>query len=467
MLWFPAHRSAHHDLRETGRITTSNEDVNRLISNIIWGQRSNYLSIPTDCPQRDERLGWTGDTQLFCNTAAYNADVRLFFHKWLQDLRDCQRKDGAYRNLVPPSHMAETVYGVTAWADAGITIPYIIWKMYGDTDIIREHYASMERYMSWISTRELAGPVDKYGDWLAYEPTSGSLISVAYYAYDAQLMSLMSKIIGKKDRAEHYSQLFDRIRHHFRSIYCDMNGYLLPENRTQTAYLLALKFDLLDADVRLEAVHQLREKIIANDYTLSTGFVGTCILNQVLADMGENDLAYSLLLQTKDPSWLYSVHQGATTIWERWNSYTHAHGFGNKDMNSFNHYAYGAVAEWMYRHIAGIECDEAHAGFTHVILQPKPDTRTADELPEGQENIKWVKASFEAPTGLIRSEWSMEDGFVYETELSVGATLYLPILTSGDTFIQNGELHRFDEYERDGKCIIIPLSAGKYRFEEK
>ncbi len=454
------------DLRETGNIITSNAEVNRLFSNILWGQRSNYLSIPTDCPQRDERLGWTGDTQLFCNTAAYNADVRLFFHKWLCDLRDCQQSDGAYRNLVPPSHMAETIFGATAWADAGITVPYVIWKMYGDTDIIREHYDSMERYMAWLESRGFAGPICRYGDWLAYEPTDAELVSVAYYAYDASLMASMCRVIGKAERADRYTKLFGSIKAHFISLFCDGDGYLLPQHRTQTAFLMALKFDLLPQAVRAESVRLLKEKIIDNRYMLSTGFIGTCILNQVLADNGENNLAYSLLLQTKDPSWLYSVHQGATTIWERWNSYTIERGFGNPDMNSFNHYAYGAVAEWMYRHMAGIECDESSAGFTHVILQPKPDTRTDGEIPEGQERITHVKAYFDAPTGRIRSEWSLEDGFEYTAEVPVGATLYLPVLY-GDTFTVNGDKHRFDEYKRDGNCVVIPLNAGKYTFIQK
>ncbi|PWM35999.1 MAG: alpha-rhamnosidase, partial [Oscillospiraceae bacterium] len=393
--------------RETGHMETSNADVNRLISNVLWGQRGNYLSVPTDCPQRDERLGWTGDTQAFCCTAAYNADVDGFFHKWLQDARDSQAENGMYPDVIPKVRVVG--WGGAAWSDAGIIVPYTMWKMYADTDIIREHYASMERYMDWLATTELSGPNATYGDWLAYEPTDARYISVAYYALDARYMAAMSRAIDRADRAAHYDSLFEQVCDHFRRIYCNAEGDLNPEVRTQTGYLLALRNDLLLPERRPAAVAALKQKIIDNGYKLSTGFVGSCILNEVLAEFGENDLAYSLLLQTENPSWLYSVHQGATTIWERWNSYTKATGFGDVGMNSFNHYAYGAVQEWMYRHIAGIETTEQAPGFAHPILQPKPDTRSAEEIPAGQEKITWVRTSFASPVGLIESAWDMTD----------------------------------------------------------
>ena len=373
----PVIGSATH---ETGKMETSHAVVNQLISNIIWGQRGNYLSVPTDCPQRDERLGWTGDTQAFCCTAAYNANVDGFFHKWLQDARDSQNPDGVYPDVIPTVRVVG--FGGAAWSDAGIIVPYTMWKMYADTSIIEEHYASMERYMDWLERANMNAPNPHYGDWLAYEGTDARLICVAYYALDCMYMEAMSRAIGKEDRAEHYKATYAKVRAHFRSLYCDENGELNPENRTQCGYLLALRIGLLDEDKRPAAVAALKQKIIDNGYKLSTGFVGTCILNEVLAEFGENNLAYSLLLQTENPSWLYSIYQGATTIWERWNSYTKATGFGNVAMNSFNHYAYGAIQEWMYRHIAGIETTEAAPGFAHPILQPKPDTRTPEEIPD-------------------------------------------------------------------------------------
>ncbi len=453
--------------RETGHMETSNADVNRLISNVLWGQRGNYLSVPTDCPQRDERLGWTGDTQAFCCTAAYNADVDGFFHKWLQDARDSQAENGMYPDVIPKVRVVG--WGGAAWGDAGIIVPYTMWKMYADTDIIREHYASMERYMDWLATTDLSGPNATYGDWLAYEPTDARYISVAYYALDARYMAAMSRAIDRADRAAHYDSLFEQVLDHFRRIYCNAEGDLNPEVRTQTGYLLALRNDLLLPERRPAAVAALKQKIIDNGYKLSTGFVGSCILNEVLAEFGENDLAYSLLLQTENPSWLYSVHQGATTIWERWNSYTKATGFGDVGMNSFNHYAYGAVQEWMYRHIAGIETTEQAPGFAHPILQPKPDTRSAEEIPAGQEKITWVRTSFASPVGLIESAWDMTDGFTYTCRVPVAATLHLPLIGNAETLVINGVAHKPDEFRLCpiGKGVTIELAPGAYTFEQK
>lgn len=453
--------------RETGHMETSNADVNRLISNVLWGQRGNYLSVPTDCPQRDERLGWTGDTQAFCCTAAYNADVDGFFHKWLQDARDSQAENGMYPDVIPKVRVVG--WGGAAWSDAGIIVPYTMWKMYADTDIIREHYASMERYMDWLATTDLSGPNATYGDWLAYEPTDARYISVAYYALDARYMAAMSRAIDRADRAAHYDSLFEQVCDHFRRIYCNAEGDLNPEVRTQTGYLLALRNDLLLPERRPAAVAALKQKIIDNGYKLSTGFVGSCILNEVLAEFGENDLAYSLLLQTENPSWLYSVHQGATTIWERWNSYTKATGFGDVGMNSFNHYAYGAVQEWMYRHIAGIETTEQAPGFAHPILQPKPDTRSAEEIPAGQEKITWVRTSFASPVGLIESAWDMTDGFTYTCRVPVAATLHLPLIGNAETLVVNGVAHKPDEFRLCpvGKGVTIELAPGAYTFEQK
>lgn len=453
--------------RETGHMETSNADVNRLISNVLWGQRGNYLSVPTDCPQRDERLGWTGDTQAFCCTAAYNADVDGFFHKWLQDARDSQAENGMYPDVIPKVRVVG--WGGAAWSDAGIIVPYTMWKMYADTDIIREHYASMERYMDWLATTDLSGPNATYGDWLAYEPTDARYISVAYYALDARYMAAMSRAIDRADRAAHYDSLFEQVCDHFRRIYCNAEGDLNPEVRTQTGYLLALRNDLLLPERRPAAVAALKQKIIDNGYKLSTGFVGSCILNEVLAEFGENDLAYSLLLQTENPSWLYSVHQGATTIWERWNSYTKATGFGDVGMNSFNHYAYGAVQEWMYRHIAGIETTEQAPGFAHPILQPKPDTRSAEEIPAGQEKITWVRTSFASPVGLIESAWDMTDGFTYTCRVPVAATLHLPLIGNAETLVVNGVAHKPDEFKLCpvGKGVTIELAPGAYTFEQK
>ena len=450
--------------KETGYIETSHKKVNKLISNIIWGQRGNYLTVPTDCPQRDERLGWTGDTQIFCNTAAYNADVDGFFKKWLRDARDSQSPEGMYPDVIPTVRVVG--FGGAAWADAGIVVPYVMLKMYNDTELVAEHFDSMEKYMGWLDSRGMEGPNPTYGDWLAYEPTDNRYIALAYYAYDAVMMSEMSAAIRKPVRAVHYAFLYKRIKDCFIERYCE-NGDLKPEYRTQTGYLLALMTGMLDGEHEKAAVKALHDKIVNNGYKLSTGFVGSGILNEILAENGECDLAYSLLLQTANPSWLYSVDQGATTIWERWNSYTIATGFGDVGMNSFNHYAYGSVQEWMYRHVAGIEADPEAYGFERVILQPTPDTRTPEETPEGQEKITWVKCHYDSRHGRIVSNWSTENGFVYEAETPVPATLYLPVLTRGDTFTVNGVEHKFSEFERKDNRAVITLAPGKYRFEQR
>lgn len=452
------------DTVETGSIETSHKKVNKLISNILWGQRGNYLTVPTDCPQRDERLGWTGDTQIFCNTAAYNADVDGFFRKWLRDARDSQSPEGMYPDVIP--HVRVVGFGGAAWADAGIVVPHVMLRMYDDRELVAEHWDSMEKYMGWLDSRGMEGPNPTYGDWLAYEPTDNKYISVAYYALDAQMMAEMAKAIGKNDRADHYAELYTRIRDHFRSVYFDENGDLLPDHRSQTCYLLAMMAGMYDEENRKAAVKALHDKIVANGHKLSTGFVGAGILNKILAEKGDCDLAYSLLLQTANPSWLYSVDQGATTIWERWNSYTIATGFGDVGMNSFNHYAYGSVEEWMYRFVAGIEVDPEAYGFERVILQPTPDTRKPGELPEGQEKITWVKAHYDSRHGRIESNWSTENGFVYDAVTPVPATLRLPVLTDGETFRVNGIEHKFSEFEQKDGRVIITLAPGAYEFEQ-
>ncbi len=444
-------------VRETGWLQTSDPEVNALISNILWGQRSNYLSVPTDCPQRDERLGWTGDTQIFCRTAAYNGDVYGFLRKWMQDMRDSQSEAGAYPDVAP--RVCAVGDGAAAWGDAGIIVPYTMYTMYGDMTIIEENFASMEKYMDFLASRGLEGPIPRYGDWLAYEPTDKAYISMVYYAYDARLMAEMADLLGRTDRAAYYRDLHGRIVEHFRARY-------MPEGEltetSQCAYLLALAHDLLPEDKRDAARRTLVQKIRDNGYRLSTGFVGTGCLCQTLAALGEHGLVYSLLLQTENPSWLYSVRQGATTVWERWNSYTLADGFGNVGMNSFNHYAYGCIGEWMYRWMAGI--DTAEPGFTHILLQPCPDLRTAGEIPAGQKPITHVKAAFDAPTGRIETAWDTEDAaytYRFVAEIPVPATLRLP-LAGKSGYVCNGISHTAEPAE-DG-CVRIELGDGKYEF---
>lgn len=458
------------DTKETGFIETSHKDINKLFSNVLWGQRGNYLSVPSDCPQRDETLGWTGDTQIFANTAAYNADVKGFFHKWLQDARDSQHESGAYTDVIPASRVITA--GGAGWSDAGIIVPYVIYTMYGDTDIIKECYESMYDYMSWLSTKGYEGPTQRYGDWLAYEPTDRRFVSIAYYAYDSLLFSKMNKAISETEgdlyhrRSVEYMELYNKVKKHFQSLYVDENGKLTQDS--QTAYLMALKFDLLPEECREKAIKVLDEKIKKNGYKLSTGFLGTGILTQTLSEVGLSNLAYSLLLQTEDPSWLYSVYQGATTVWERWNSYTLEKGFGDVGMNSFNHYAYGAVVEWMYKYMLGIVVDEDKPGFKHIILKPQPDLRTAEELPSGQENVRWARGEFDSVAGKIKVSWNIEESsFTYNVSIpkNTTATLYMPVFDDqAATILVNGEVMPVSDFRKENGLLVIPVVPGEFEF---
>jgi alpha-L-rhamnosidase len=402
------------DIRTTGHIETSNVEVNRLFDNVVRGLRGNYLSIPTDCPQRDERFGWTGDTQMFCGAAAYLADVDQFLNKWMMDLCDSQDEAGAYAFVAPRMFtVPQRSDGAAAWSDAGIIVPYKMWLMYGDTDILRNNFDSMERYMAFIKNdRGLDGPRPIYGDWLCYEETPKAYVSVCYYAYDALLMAKISRLLGKDDRAAYYEALRGEIIAHYLEQYIT-DGEI--NVKTQTGYLLPLTFEMVEGELREKTITALKKKIVDNDYTLSTGFVGTGYLNITLSAVGLSNEAYSLLLQTKDPSWLYSVRQGATTIWERWNSYNLDRGFGQVTMNSFNHYAYGAVIDWVYAVCGGINPVESAPGYEKVYIAPVADKR-----------IDWLRVELKTAHGMVRSAWRHEgDRVVYEITTPVKATVMI------------------------------------------
>ncbi len=464
------------DMDEVGHIETDSPCLNRFISNAEWGRRSNYLHVPTDCPQRDERLGWTADTHIFAGAAAYMSDIRGFMRKWLGDARDAQEKTGgAYPDVIP--HVLDSSFaGRAAWSDAGIIVPHVLYEMYGDIDTIREHYASMERYMEYLSQFGYEGGDTAYGDWLAYEPTDKRYVAVCFYAHCARLMEQYSYILSYepgdfyRGRAEHYQALHKEIVAHFEKRY--IQDGMLSET-SQTAYVLALHFGLVSGEVYDHCKAALCRKIKENGYKLSTGFLGTAYLVETLAKIGETKLAYSLLLQTEDPSWLYSVKQGATTVWERWNSFTHERGFGDVSMNSFNHYAYGAVVEWLYRTAAGIRTDMENPGFGHIVLAPQPDLRRGEELPRGQQPLRFVRASYDSVVGYIESAWHFEDDtFVWTCTVpaDVTASLYFPALTNGmpdparRTLTVNGVKYTIGELcgvNREG-VMEFELPAGTY-----
>ena len=391
----------HTDMRPTGKFRCSNPLLNRLDRNIRWGLRGNFLDVPTDCPQRDERLGWTGDAQVFIGTAAFHYDVRDFFRKWLQDLRDGQRADGAYPDVAPDvlGKYGPQQFGNAAWADAGVICPWEIYRHYGDREILAENYDAMKRWIGYQrrTSTNLIRPRTAYGDWLAIDavtapnaPVPCDLVGTAYFAHTTDLMAKIAGVLGKKDDARRFRKLHAEIVEAFR------NAYVTPDGRVvghcQTAYLLALAFDLLPGRLRRKALAHLVDLIEVRGNHLTTGFIGTPLLLPVLTRFGRSDLAYKILLQEDYPSWLYTVRNGATTMWERWNSYTKERGFGDVGMNSFNHYAYGAVGEWMYSVIGGIRLQAP--GFKKILFAPEPGGGLTSaecrlDTPQGRAECWW------------------------------------------------------------------------------
>ena len=424
---------------ETGRITTGNEDVNRLISNTIWGMNSNYLSVPTDCPQRNERLGWTADTQVFAETGSFFANTTDFFHKWMRDMRDSQSERGGFPSVAPFAQYGNETMRL-GWADAGVIVPWIVWKQFGDVSIIEENWDAMVRFMNLVNDTKYDhnALLDEnrgyqYADWLSYESLEShgrsaffdndkgkprpetieywNYLSASYWAIDAGLMSEMAAATGRD--AKVFEDMETAAKDYLRATFFDENGYFKTEvlNTMQTPALFALKNQLFDGQIREEMITRLRENFRSHDNCLQTGFLGTSILMSTLTENGMVDIAYELLFQRKNPSWLYSVDNGATTVWERWNSYMIEKGMGPKGMNSFNHYAYGCVCEWIWETAAGISCTSANPGFSRIVLAPVPDKR-----------LGFVDAEYDSAAGKIRSSWRYEgDTWVWEFTVPDGA----------------------------------------------
>ena len=431
---------------ETGSITTGNPSVNRLVQNTLWGQRSNYLSVPTDCPQRNERLGWTADTQVFCETGTYFANTDRFFHKWLRDLRDTQKDNGGYPGVAPfgqygSSHVDMARVG---WSDAGVIVPWTIWKQFADTQIVNEHWQSMEKFVDHIAEYKYDHTAMfpdnggyQWADWLSYEALESftgqpwdarglrpeaaeywSFLCGSYWMIDAGMMLDMARATGR-DTAK-YARMVAEAKAYLCERFLNSDGSFKLDilNTMQTPALFALRNNLLDGEARENMKQRLRANFREHNQCLQTGFLGTSILMQTLTDHGMVDIAYDLLFQRRNPSWLYSVDNGATTIWERWNSYTIEHGMAPNGMNSFNHYAYGCVCQWLWQTVAGIRTDIAQPGFRHILLAPVPDKRLGS-----------VNASYQSAAGLIKSEWHY-DGDVCTWTFSIPegttATVRLP-----------------------------------------
>ena len=433
---------------ETGHLETGVADVNRLVSNVLWGQYSNYLSVPTDCPQRNERLGWTADTQVFAHAGSFNADTYGFFLKWMRDMRDTQHDDGSYTGVAPLAQYGGNAHQL-GWADAGVIVPYVMWRQFGDTRIIDENWDSMKRYVALVEKVKYTSKQateHQWADWLSYEKLescSGAAyekgpdgkrrtrpdalkywqyLGCSYWLWDARMMAEMAAASGRDAEAKGYREMADRALAFLRGKFIDKaDGMLIPLFRDmQTPALFALKLGLLESPQAIRATKSaLLKNIKDHGDCLQTGFLGTSILMDTLTyDVGAPDVAYTLLLQHKNPSWLYSVDQGATTIWERWNSYVKATGFGPSGMNSFNHYAYGAVLAWMYGTMAGIRADDA-GGFKRFTLAPIPDRRMGR-----------VDASYDSPYGVIRSAWEYGENGRWTWDFTIpantSATVKLP-----------------------------------------
>jgi Alpha-L-rhamnosidase N-terminal domain./F5/8 type C domain./Bacterial alpha-L-rhamnosidase. len=414
---------------ESGKLSTSNAMVNQLISNIKWGQYSNYMSIPTDCPQRAERLGWTADTHIFSTTAAYLADSKGFLSKWMTDMRDAQIPNGNFPEVAPKGMFRNP--GAAGWSDAGVIVPYNLYKMYGDASIIEDNYNTMVKFMDYMASRGKGGGVPYWGDWLGYEindDMTREMIAVAYYALDAQLMAKMAAVIGKTSDVTKYNNIYQQEKTYFQGQYVNADGTLKREN--QIFAIMALKMNLLPNETsRQKAIKALKDNIKSKGNKLQTGFIGTASIMQTLSEIGLNDVAYDILLQREEPSWLFGVDQGATTVWEHWGEYSKENGFDSR-RGSFNHYSFGVVAEWMYESMAGIMYDETNPGFKKFVLQPSPD-----------QNIKSVDCEYNSAYGKIKSSWKYEDSkFIYNATVpaNTSAKVYLPI-ESGKAITVNGK----------------------------
>ena len=403
--------AVYSDMETTGKFSTSNAMLNQLQHNIQWGQKGNFVDVPTDCPQRDERLGWTGDAQAFANTAAYNMDVAGFFTKWLKDVKTDQQPNGLIPHVIP-NVLGPNDGASAGWADVSTIIPWDMYVAYGDRRILETQYESMQKWVGYISSvakNNLWNSGFHFGDWLFYRPnddndgraavTDKYLIAQTFYAHSTQLLINAAKVLGKQDDVAKYTALLAEIKAAFVKEYMTPTGRLV--SGTQTAYVLALHFDMLPEELRAPCAERLVANIRDYGNHLTTGFLGTPYLCHVLTRFGHNNVAYDLLMQESYPSWLYPVKMGATTIWERWDGIKPDGSFQTPDMNSYNHYAYGAIGDWMYRTIAGINSVADQPGYKSIVIAPKPGGKITN-----------ASAELETVYGTVKSAWTLENGLL-------------------------------------------------------
>ncbi|MBE1441938.1 glycoside hydrolase family 78 protein [Paenibacillus sp. OAS669] len=459
-------RVVHSATPQTGWLQTSNVMLNKLLSNIEWGQRGNFISVPTDCPQRDERLGWTGDAQIFARTASYNMDVGRFFNKYMIDVIDAQHPSGAFPDVAPDGGWEEFKHNNKelnwhapdngGWGDAGVIIPWTVYQVYGDLRILERCYPAMVKWVEYLKEKSsglIREGYSNYGDWLSVNAdTPKDVLDTAYFAYSTSLLAKAAKALGNDEDERKYNELFEAIKRAFGAAFVKEDGRIKGD--TQTVYVLALKMNLLTESQRKLAIEHLVSNIREHDLHLTTGFLGVGYLLPALTEMGREDIAYSLLTQDTFPSWLYSVKHGATTIWERWDAWTETDGFQNPGMNSFNHYSLGSVGEWMYQTILGINAVEEQPGYKHILIHPRPGG-----------GLQSAKGEFKSVYGTIRVEWKQEMSyFLLKVRIPVNttATIHVPgtILIDGQRESQGVlRLVKTNNHE-----TIYEAGSGSYTF---
>jgi len=453
----------HSEMAPTGTFTCSDSLINKLQQNIQWGQKGNFLDVPTDCPQRDERLGWTGDAQVFSMTAAFNFDVAAFYTKWMKDVTADQLPNGRVPHVIPDVLNGDG--GSTAWADVAIIVPWTMYRIYGDRRILEVQYPSMKGWVDFMKERagedHLWTGDNHFGDWLAFASdrsdytgatTEKDLIATAYYFYSSTLLSKIAAILGNQKDAAAYAALAENIKKAFNAEFVSPNGRLV--SHTQTAYALALAFDLLPDQLIPKAADYLAEDVKKFKH-LTTGFVGTPLLCETLSSHGYEDLAFTLLTRKEYPSWLYPVTRGATTIWERWDGQKPDGTFQNVGMNSFNHYAYGAIGEWLYSYVGGVRIDLEEPGYRHILLHPHTGG-----------GLTYANTAFQSMYGEIQSNWKLEgDDFIYEVVIPANttATVTLPKAKAEGLTINSKPADQKLTQVEDG--VSVELGSGKYQFK--
>lgn len=459
----------HSDMTPTGHFQSSHALLNQLQHNIVWGQKGNFLDVPTDCPQRDERLGWTGDIQVFARTANYNMDTGNFLREWLRDLSADQREDGSVPHVVP-NVLGKGATGAAGWADASVVVPWATYQATGTEELLEEQYESMRAWVEYVrqrarqdSTTYLWENNYTFGDWLAFDTnrsdypgatTSKDLIRNAYFARSADLLSRAARTLGRTEDAERYRQLFERVREAFRNEFISPRGRVTSD--TQTSYVLALSFNLLPKAQRPTAAYRLAQDVRERGH-LTTGFLGTPDLTHVLSEYGYREEAFDLLLRTTYPSWLYPVTMGATTIWERWDGIRPDSTFQDPGMNSFNHYAYGAIGEWMYQEVAGIEA--AAPGYKKIRIAPRPG-----------DTLTHARAFLDTRYGRVASDWERRDGefrLAVTVPANAQATVRLPgatrnAVTESGTALD--EAAGVSAVRQEDDAVIVEVGSGDYTF---